>query len=45
MDMNEAPESKMYFSIGMCYQVLENYDKAIESYIKSTYADPKFSKS
>lgn len=45
MDMNEAPESKMYFSIGMCYQVMEMYPEAVESYIKSTYADPKFSKS
>ena len=45
MEMNEAPESKMYFSIGMCYQVMEKYPEAIESYIKSTYADPKFSKS
>jgi tetratricopeptide (TPR) repeat protein len=45
MEINEAPESKMYFSIGMCYQVMENYEKAIESYIKSTYADPKYSKS
>ncbi|OMJ91157.1 hypothetical protein SteCoe_6325 [Stentor coeruleus] len=45
MEMNEAPESRMYFNIGMCYQVEENYKKAIENYIKSTYADPKFNKS
>lgn len=45
MEMNEAPESRMYFNIGMCYQVEENYKKAIENYIKSTHADPKFNKS
>ena len=45
MDLNEAPESRMYFNIGMCHQIEGNYSKAIENYSKSTYADPKFSKS
>lgn len=45
MDMNEAPESRMYFNIAMCYQVMENYKAAIEHYEKSTNADPKFFKS
>lgn len=45
MDLNEAPESRMYFNIGMCYQVMEMHVEAIESYTKSTYADPKFTKS
>lgn len=45
MEMNEAPESRMYFNIGMCYQLENNFPKAIESYVKSTYADPKFYKS
>ena len=45
MEMNEAPESRMFFNIGMCYQLEKNYGKAIESYIRSTYADPKYNKS
>lgn len=45
MEMNEAPESRMFFNIGMCYQLEKNYPKAIESYVRSTYADPKFNKS
>jgi tetratricopeptide (TPR) repeat protein len=45
MDMNEAPESRMYFNIGMCYQVMDQYAEAIESYTKSTHADTKFTKS
>lgn len=45
MEMNEAPESKMYFNIGMCYQVLSNYTQAIEAYLKSTTADSRFVKS
>ena len=45
MDLNEAPESRMYFNIGMCAQIEGNYNKAIESYIKSTQADSKFNKS
>jgi tetratricopeptide (TPR) repeat protein len=45
MEMNEAPESRMFFNIGMCYQLENNFPKAIESYVKSTYADPKFYKS
>lgn len=45
MEMNEAPESRMFFNIGMCYQLEKNYAKAIESYVRSTYADPKFNKS
>ena len=45
LDKNAAPESKMYFNIGMCYQMKTWLDKAIESYIKSTAADSRFSKS
>ena len=45
MEMSEAPESIMYFNIGMCFQVQEDYKKAIENYVKSTYADPKYYKS
>jgi len=45
MDMNEAPESRMYFNIGMCYLVMQNYTQAIEAFLKSTSADPKFNKS
>lgn len=45
MDLNEAPESKMQFNIGMCYQVLQNYPQAIEAYLKSTLADSRFHRS
>ncbi|CAG9322610.1 unnamed protein product [Blepharisma stoltei] len=45
MEMNEAPESKMYFNIGMCYQVMGNISQAIEAYLKSTLADSRFTKS
>jgi tetratricopeptide (TPR) repeat protein len=45
MDMNEAPESRMFFNIGLCFQIMENFPLAVESYVKSTNADPKFYKS
>ena len=36
-----APESRLCFNIGMCYQSQQNYTKAIEFYYKATNADPK----
>ena len=37
-----APESRLCFNIGMCYQSQQNYTKAIEFYYKATNADPKY---
>jgi tetratricopeptide (TPR) repeat protein len=45
LERNAAPESKMYFNIGMCWQLLKSYPDAIEAYLKSTAADSRFSKS
>ena len=45
MEMNEAPESRMYFSIGICNQMALNYSQAIECYLKSIAADPRYTKS
>ena len=45
MDMNEAPESKMFFNIGMCYQTMNMFKEASGCYEKSINADPKFYKS
>lgn len=45
MDMNEAPESRMYFNIGMCHQTMQLFKQASGYYEKSINADPKFYKS
>ena len=45
MEINEAPESRMYFSIGICNQMALNYSQAIECYLKSIAADPRYTKS
>ena len=45
LDKNAAPESKMYFNIGMCYQITKDYYHAIAAYKRSTSADSRFSKS
>lgn len=45
MDSNLAPESKMCFNIGLCYQLLQDYKNAIKFFGQSTMADPKYYKS
>lgn len=41
LEAGTAPESRLCFNIGMCYQSQQNYTKAIEFYYKATNADPK----
>lgn len=45
MAINEAPESRMHFNIGMCYQAKKDFNSAIEAYLKSTSADMRYLKS
>jgi tetratricopeptide (TPR) repeat protein len=45
MAINEAPESRMHFNIGMCHQAKKDFNSAIEAYLKSTSADMRFLKS
>lgn len=45
MEGNMAPESRMAFNIGLCYQLQQDYKAAIRFFQQSTSADPKYYKS
>ena len=44
LELGERSQAVLYFNIGMCYQELNNYSLAIQSYLKSINLDPTFTK-
>lgn len=44
MELGERSQAMLYFNIGMCYQELNNYPLAIQSYLKSINLDTGFIK-